>query len=83
LAFKLGLGLELLFVGSISCRGLLVQDSQFLFNVENLEDISSFCGNLFHFLGVNRVLGQGPERREPNKAILCPLIIIILISYYY
>jgi hypothetical protein len=29
------------------------------------------------------VPGQGPEQREPNKAVLCPLIIIILISYNY
>jgi hypothetical protein len=42
LAFKLGLGLKLLLVGSISCRGLLVQDSQLLFNVENLEEITFF-----------------------------------------
>jgi hypothetical protein len=26
---------------------------------------------------VKRVLGRGPELREPNKAVLCPLIIII------
>jgi hypothetical protein len=32
---------------------------------------------------VKRVLGQGPEQREPNKAVLRLLIIIILISYYY
>ncbi len=30
---------------------------------------------------VKRVAGQGPEQREPNKAVLCPLIIKILISY--
>ncbi len=29
------------------------------------------------------VPGRGPERREPNEAVLCQLIIIILISYYY
>ncbi len=39
------------------------------------------------FFLVKRVLGQGPEQREPNKAVLCLLIIIKLISfiviYYY
>jgi hypothetical protein len=35
------------------------------------------------FVVVKQVPGWGPERREPNEAILCPLIIIILISYYY
>jgi hypothetical protein len=29
------------------------------------------------FFLVKRVLGQGPELREPNKAVLCPLIIKI------
>jgi hypothetical protein len=28
-----------------------------------------------------RVPGRGPELREPNKAVLCLLIIVILISY--
>jgi hypothetical protein len=32
-------------------------------------------------VGVKRVAGRGPEQRKPNKAVLCPLIIIILISY--
>jgi hypothetical protein len=36
----------------------------------------------FVFL-VKRVPGRGLELREPNKAVLCPLIIMILISYYY
>ncbi len=31
---------------------------------------------------VKQVRGRGPELREPNKAVLCPLIIIILISNY-
>jgi hypothetical protein len=30
---------------------------------------------------VKRVPGRGPELREPIKAVLCLLIIIILISY--
>jgi hypothetical protein len=35
------------------------------------------------FFLVKRGAGRGPEQREPNKAVLCPLIILILISYYY
>ncbi len=34
-----------------------------------------------YFLLFKRVPGRGPEQRDPNKAVLCPLIIIILISY--
>ncbi len=34
-----------------------------------------------YFLLVKRVPGRGPEQRDPNKAVLCLLIIIILISY--
>jgi hypothetical protein len=47
--------------------------------------ISLFVPNCAFFVLflVKRVLGQGPEQREPNKAVLCLLIIIILISYYY
>jgi hypothetical protein len=30
---------------------------------------------------VKRVPGQGLEQKEPDKAVLCPLIIIILITY--
>ncbi len=33
------------------------------------------------FFLVELVPGQGPELREPNKAVLCLLIIKILISY--
>ncbi len=36
---------------------------------------------LFMFFLVKRVPGRGPEQREPNIAVLCLLIIIILISY--
>jgi hypothetical protein len=35
----------------------------------------------FFFFLVKRVLGWGPEWREPNRAVLCLLIVIILISY--
>jgi hypothetical protein len=41
---------------------------------------NSLC---FFCFFVKRVPGRGPEWREPNKAVLCPLIIIILHSYYY
>ncbi len=38
----------------------------------------------FHcFFLDKRVPGRGLELRKPNKAVLCPLIIIILISYHY
>jgi hypothetical protein len=30
----------------------------------------------FFFL-VKQVLGQGPEQREPNKAVLCPQLVMI------
>ncbi len=33
------------------------------------------------FVLVKQVRGRGPEQREPNKAVLFPLIIIILITY--
>ncbi len=33
------------------------------------------------FFLVKQVPGRGPERRKPNKAVLCLLIIIMLISY--
>ncbi len=42
--------------------------------------------NQYVFLLVKQVLGQDPEQREPNKAVLCLLIIIIfsyVIIYYY
>ncbi len=35
----------------------------------------------FYFFFVKQFPGWGPEWREPNKAVLCPLIIILLISY--
>jgi hypothetical protein len=35
------------------------------------------------FFLVKRVLCRGPEQREPNEAVLCPLIILILVCYYY
>ncbi len=35
------------------------------------------------FFLVKRVPGRGLELSEPNKAVLCPLIIIILITFYY
>ncbi len=35
------------------------------------------------FFWVKRVLGRGPERGEPNEAVLSLQIIFILISYYY
>ncbi len=48
-----------------------------------LNHLESFGGkrwDSFIFF-IKRVPGRGPERREPNKAVLCLLIIIILISY--
>jgi hypothetical protein len=30
---------------------------------------------------VEQVLGRGPEQRESKETVLCPLVIIILISY--
>jgi hypothetical protein len=33
------------------------------------------------FFGIKRVLERGPEQRESKLTVLCPLIIIILISY--
>ncbi len=38
--------------------------------------------NVKCFFLVQRVLGRGPEQREPNKVVLCPLSIIILISLF-
>jgi hypothetical protein len=33
------------------------------------------------FFWFKRVLDRGPEQRESKMTVLCPLIIIILISY--
>ncbi len=33
------------------------------------------------FFGFKRVLDRGPEQRESKLTVLCPLIIMILISY--
>ncbi len=44
--------------------------------------LSKACSAIVLFL-VRQVLGWGPEGREPNKTVLCPVIIIILIIYYY
>ncbi len=43
----------------------------------------ALVSNKNSFFLVKRVLGRGPERREPNEAVLCLLIIIVLISSYY
>ncbi len=70
-----------IFINVIFCFKMLC----FILEFNNFELKRTFrCQTSLQFLFVflvNRAPGRGPEQREPNKAVLCPLIIIILISY--
>jgi hypothetical protein len=51
------------------------------FGTDTTNLIKYFRINSAQFYWLMRVPDRGPEQRESNLTVLCPLIIIILISY--
>ncbi len=52
-----------------------------VFSYNELDDFKNLTNfNVMFFFWLKRVLDQGPEQRESKMTVLCPLIIIILIS---